>query len=253
MSVSLKKSFLYIPGFILLISIFASVEVENNNIPLPIKMEYAMPIANGQGGDEIDTDNVENSEEVPQHLQQDSTDNNNNEDNNGIGNADPTQSDQSNGCPEINASPDTPIFVGQDGCQHPCPDNGNRNQGNTPQGCPIEAIQSSSTSSFASDSEPPPQPLHNAPTSQSQSTFVNPRINSDTATSTDRTNTDIPTTQKSFSSAGQYKPGSALTELNVPGQSNDPISGPYYLHQKRTLKLRLNLEIYQLRFLIRLI
>lgn len=226
MSISLKKSFLCLPGLLLLISILVTVGVENNNIHLLIKMEYPVPTVYGQGEDGIDTDNVENREEIPQQLQQDSTDNNNNEDNNGNGNADPSESEQINECPEIITLGNTPMYVDQDGCQHPCPSPDSNDQSNIPEGCMLES-PSQSSAGFSINEERPIQPQQNVQSNPSQNTFASPRIDNDSITSNiSNTEATTTTTQKSFNPAGQYKPGSEQTELRIPGQSNDP-SVPY--------------------------
>ena len=247
MSISLRKSFLCVLSFILLISILASVGFENNNIPLQIKMEYTAPAVYGQGGDdaEADTDEVvESGEEAPQQLQQDSTDNNNNnnEGNNGNGNADPSQSEQSNGCPntDTNDFANVPTYAGQDGCVYPCPSSDTNYQINIPEGCPL-ASSSQPTAGFSINEERPIQPQQqqaeqsqqNVPTNTSQTIFASPRINSDTTITTTsnipntETTTTTTATQKSFNPAGQFKPGSGQTELKLPETSSDPVAGQY--------------------------
>ena len=233
MSISPRKSFLCVLSFILLISLFSSVGFEDNNDILPVRMEYPISAAYGQDGDNTATEDVVSSE-VPQQLQQDST-NNNNEGNNGNGNADPSQSDQSNGCPDIDSSADTPTYVDQDGCHYPCPSAHSNDQDITPAGCPLE-LSSQSSSGLSINEENPIQsrqplqtttnePQQNVQTSPSQNTLVNPRINSDTASDIPNAEKTTTAPQKSFNPAGQFKPGSGQTESSVPGKS-DSVARP---------------------------
>jgi hypothetical protein len=149
---------------------------------------------------------------------------------NGNGN-DLSTSSQNNECPDTIDLSDVPTFIGEDGCQYPCPTYDNSGQGNVPQGCPIEASPQT-TPSLSINEERPIQPLQqqpqqqqNTPPNPNQNTLINPRINSDTAGDISTTKETM-TTQKSFNPAGKYKPGSGQTELTIPGKL-DGMARPY--------------------------
>lgn len=149
--------------------------------------------------------------------------------------SDSSSSDQSNICPDTNGFADVPTYIGQDGCQYPCPAVDSLDQSNIPQSCPVES-PSQTTTAFVINEERPIQSeepfetltnelQENNQPKPNQNTFVNPRINSDT-TSDISTNRETMTTQKTFNPAGQFKPGSGQTELTIPGKS-DGLARPY--------------------------
>ena len=136
--------------------------------------------------------------------------------------SDSSSSDQSNTCPDTNEFADVPTYIGQDGCLYHCISPDNNGKANNPQSCPVK-LPSQSSSGFSINEERPIQsPQQNVQTTPGQNTFTNPRVDSDTAITNSIPNTETTTpTQKSFSPAGQYKPGSGEIDSNIPLLSND--------------------------------
>jgi hypothetical protein len=184
------------------------------------------PVENEDSGTTQDNVNSEQSEES-------NSEQNSNDDSYS------SSSDQSNTCPDTKDFANVPTYIGEDGCLYPCISLDKNGQGNNPESCPVE-LPLQSSSGFSINEERPIQsqpqttqePQQNTQTNPSQSTLVSPRIDSDTTATTlnNIPNTEITTTtaptQKSFSPAGKYKPGSGQTELSIPGKS-DSFARPY--------------------------
>ena len=139
-------------------------------------------------------------------------------------------SGQSNECPDTSDFGNVPTFIGQDGCEYPCPAPDTIDLNNIPERCPLES-PSQTTTSFSINEERPiqQQQQQNVQSNPSQNTFTGPKIDSDTTTATNIPNTETTktmTTQKSFNPAGKFKPGSGQTELTIPGKT-DGLARPY--------------------------
>ena len=217
------------------------------NSPSLLVVSHNSVYASPQQEDESSSENNDSSPDAnvgPETTQEnggsEQSEGSNNEENSNVDSSDSSPSEQSNSCPDTDTNDfaNVPIYIGQDGCHYPCPSSDD--QSNTPQGCPVES-PSQATSGFSINEERPiqlQQPLQtitnesqqNTPKSPSQNTLASPRINSDTTITTTSniptTETTTTATQKSFNPAGQFKPGSGLTGLNIPKSFFD-LGSPY--------------------------
>ena len=147
---------------------------------------------------------------------------------------DASSTNQNSNCPNIPEISNLPLYIGQVGCQYPCPSLGINNQDSIPEGCPIEPSTSQTNTGFSLKEENPtqspsqeqqqvkqPQQQQNSQESPIQNAFVNPSINSDTGAAI--SNSESPTnTQKSFTPAGKLRSGTSQTDSSIPSLSNDP-------------------------------
>ena len=133
--------------------------------------------------------------------------------------------DQNKKCPNTSAFSNVRTYIGQDGCQYPCPSSDSINQDNIPESCLAES-SSQSAARFSVNEENSIKPQQqttepsqqNVQTTSSQNAFVNPGINSDTSSGV--FNSELTTTQKSFNPAGKLRSGLGQTESSIPGKSN---------------------------------
>jgi hypothetical protein len=104
-------------------------------------------------------------------------------------NDDLTSTNQNSNCP-INPENSVSLYIGQGGCQYPCPsvDSSNNDQNTIPEGCPIEPLSSQANTGSTLKKEGNPTTITSSqeqqqPNSQdnlNQNAFVSPSINSDT-------------------------------------------------------------------------
>ncbi len=145
---------------------------------------------------------------------------------------DVSSTNQNSNCPNITEISNLPLYLGQDGCQYPCPSFDSNDENNIPEGCPIEPLTSQTNTGFSVKEENPTlspsqeqqqveqqQQQQNSQDSPNQNAFVSPSINSDTSTTV--SNSESPTTQKSFTPGGKLRSGSTQTESSIPLLSND--------------------------------
>ncbi len=148
---------------------------------------------------------------------------------NSKGNGDNLSStNQNSNCPNITEISNLPLYIGQDGCQYPCPSFDSNDENNVPEGCPIEPSSQTNTGFSVKEENPTQLPSQeqqqieqqNGQNNSNQNAFVNPAINSDTSTAI--SNSESPTTtQKSFTPTGKLRSGPAQTESSIPSLSND--------------------------------
>lgn len=150
-------------------------------------------------------------------------------------------SSENTNCPTITELSNLPLYIGQDGCQYPCPSfDSNNDQDNISQGCDIEPSASPQTNTeFSVEEENPSQTpsqehqqvkqpqqqqqLQESQDNPNQNAFVSPSVNSDTGTAVSNSETPTTTTaQKSFTPAGKLRSGPIQTESKIPSLSNDP-------------------------------
>ena len=138
---------------------------------------------------------------------------------------DSSSTNQNSDCPNNPEITTVPLYIGQDGCQYPCPPVDSNNQNNVPEGCPLEPASPQTSTGLSLKEEnqiqtPPQEQQQSSQDSPNQNAFVSPSINSDT--STPISNSEAPTTtQKSFTPAGKLRSGPTQTESSIPLLPND--------------------------------
>ena len=144
-----------------------------------------------------------------------------------------SSTNQNTSCPNITEISNLPLYIGQDGCQYPCPSLDSNDQDNVPDGCPVEPSSQTNTGFSVKEENPtqmpsqdqeqieqPQQPQQDSQNNPNQNAFVSPSINSDTSTAV--SNSESPTTtQKSFTPLGKLRSGTTQTESSIPLLSND--------------------------------
>ena len=135
--------------------------------------------------------------------------------------------DQNKKCPNTSAFSNVRTYIGQDGCQYPCPSSDSINQDNIPESC-LAKSSSQSAARFSVNEENSIQPQQqttepsqqDVQTTSSQNAFVNPGINIDSSSGV--FNSELTTTQKSFNPAGKLRSGLGQIESSIPSLSYDP-------------------------------
>ena len=142
---------------------------------------------------------------------------------------DVSSTNQNSNCPNITEISNLPLYLGQDGCQYPCPSFDSNDQDNVPEGCPIEPLTSQTNTGFSVKEENPTQ----LPSQEQQQTSTRKIVRT--------VQTKMPllvhqltvilvllflivkatTTQKSFTPAGKLRSGPTQTESSIPLLSND--------------------------------
>ena len=106
----------------------------------------------------------------------------------GNGDNDVSSTNQNSNCPNITEISNLPLYIGQDGCQYPCPSFDSNDENNIPEGCPIEPSSQTNTGFSVKEENPTQLPSQeqqqfeqqNSQNNPNQNAFVNPAINSDT-------------------------------------------------------------------------
>ena len=141
-----------------------------------------------------------------------------------------SSTNQNTSCPNITEISNLPLYIGQDGCQYPCPSLDSNDQDNVPDGCPVEPSSQTNTGFSVKEENPTQMPSQeeqpNSKDSSNQNAFVSPSINSDTSTAVSNNEAPTTTTQKSFTPLGKLRGGPTQTESSIPLLSND-LSKPF--------------------------
>ncbi|HKO63814.1 MAG TPA: hypothetical protein VJU13_01310 [Candidatus Nitrosocosmicus sp.] len=236
----------HINYLLLLISIsFLYTLLITTNSPLTLQTQSWIH-ATSSGQEDINQEETQTSSEnedgpdetnSESELSQGNSDSDQSEDNSNRNddNDDASSTNQNTNCPNMTQLSKLPLYIGQDGCQYPCPSVDSNDQGAVPKVCPTEPTSTSQSNTEASvkNEENPtqspsqeqqeveqPQQQQNNQDSSNQNAFVSPSINSDTSTAI--SNSEGTTSIKSFDSASTLKPGPGQTEFRVPSILNDP-------------------------------
>lgn len=136
-----------------------------------------------------------------------------------------SSANQNSNCPNITEISNLPLYIGQDGCEYPCPSLDSNDQDNVLDGCPVEPSSQTNTGFSVKEENPTQMPSQqqqqNGQDSPNQNAFVSPSINSDTSTAVSNSEAPTTTTQKSFTPSGKLRGGSTQTESSIPLLSND--------------------------------
>lgn len=186
--------------------------------------------ANDDNSDKVNTESESSQRGIADSDQSDNN-SNRNDDN------DDSSTDQNSNCPNDLQNSNIPLYIGQDGCQYPCPSIDGNDEVNIPEGCSIEPSSSPKASTEFSVKEEntaqtpsqeqqqvelpqQQQQQQNSQDNSNQNAFVSPSINSDSSTST--FNNEAPALpEKDITSAGKLRSGTTQTESIIPLLPND--------------------------------
>ena len=198
----------HINYLLLLISIsFLYTLLITTNSPLTLQTQSWIH-ATSSGQEDINQEETQTSSEnedgpdetnSESELSQGNSDSDQSEDNSNRNddNDDASSTNQNTNCPNMTQLSKLPLYIGQDGCQYPCPSVDSNDQGAVPKVCPTEPTSTSQSNTEVSvkNEENPtqspsqeqqeveqPQQQQNNQDSSNQNAFVSPSINSDTST-----------------------------------------------------------------------
>ena len=197
--------------------------VSQNTVYATPEQQEDSSTENNDGSSDANDGSETTQEKADSEESEDSIDEENNSNDDG---SESPSSDQSNTCPETNYFANVPTYIGQDGCQYPCPSPDSNDQSNIPQGCPIGPTSQSSTglSNNEGNTLQPPQDNKQpeiATVITGDNTMISPTTSSSNGIPSTRSNGDGNPAIKSFDSADTLKPGSGQVESSIPLRSSD--------------------------------
>jgi hypothetical protein len=126
---------------------------------------------NEDGSDE--TNSESESSKGAADSDQSESNSNRNDDN------DASSTNQNPNCPNITEISNLPLYIGQDGCQYPCPSFDSNDENNIPEGCPTEPSSQTNTELSVKEENPTQTPTQEQQQidqpQQQQNSLVNPK------------------------------------------------------------------------------